>query len=331
MAAINRDPEVARFLNRPTDERAVDALLGIVTKHWASTASASTPSRHVHVARRLLTAACDRARAIFAVEDDHGFTEDGRRRSLGARSLRAALTERIYVRCHLGLDEAPGPAGTRDILEMCDGVWLARLRAANPARSYWEPGWRVTGAWTAGELVIERDGVRLCAAAERVRPSEDPASVEVLLPAERLWAAPGFYLTHVDAGPLPAGQAVRIYAAPLPAKALDAFAAMMATLQRTGIAATCKIVNHPAAVARPDALVAYVEPQAAQHVASALVKDGLPSLLADPVPGFSQRVAPGLALTPPHDDERESFGQFCAGRVADVLLAQAGRHAVAVA
>jgi len=34
MAAINRDPEVARYLNRPTDEAAVAAFFGDVAAHW---------------------------------------------------------------------------------------------------------------------------------------------------------------------------------------------------------------------------------------------------------------------------------------------------------
>jgi RimJ/RimL family protein N-acetyltransferase len=34
MAAINRDPEVTRFLNRPTDEDAVEAFFGVLTDHW---------------------------------------------------------------------------------------------------------------------------------------------------------------------------------------------------------------------------------------------------------------------------------------------------------
>ena len=34
MAAINRDPEVARFLNRPVDEAAVRAFHGAMVGHW---------------------------------------------------------------------------------------------------------------------------------------------------------------------------------------------------------------------------------------------------------------------------------------------------------
>ncbi len=34
MGAINRDLEVTRFLNRPVDELAVQAFLGVVTDHW---------------------------------------------------------------------------------------------------------------------------------------------------------------------------------------------------------------------------------------------------------------------------------------------------------
>jgi RimJ/RimL family protein N-acetyltransferase len=34
MAAINRDPEVTRYLNRPVDEGAVQAFFGLVTAHW---------------------------------------------------------------------------------------------------------------------------------------------------------------------------------------------------------------------------------------------------------------------------------------------------------
>lgn len=34
MAAINRDPAVARHINRPVDERGVDAFFGVVGAHW---------------------------------------------------------------------------------------------------------------------------------------------------------------------------------------------------------------------------------------------------------------------------------------------------------
>jgi len=34
MAAINRDPEVTRYLNRPVDEPAVEAFFGVVSDHW---------------------------------------------------------------------------------------------------------------------------------------------------------------------------------------------------------------------------------------------------------------------------------------------------------
>lgn len=34
MAAINREPEVARFLNRPVDEAAVAAFYGLMVGHW---------------------------------------------------------------------------------------------------------------------------------------------------------------------------------------------------------------------------------------------------------------------------------------------------------
>jgi RimJ/RimL family protein N-acetyltransferase len=36
MAAINRDPEVTRHLNRPVDAAAIDAFYGIVAEHWAT-------------------------------------------------------------------------------------------------------------------------------------------------------------------------------------------------------------------------------------------------------------------------------------------------------
>jgi len=34
MARINRDPEVGRYLNRPLDERAVEAFFGQMVGHW---------------------------------------------------------------------------------------------------------------------------------------------------------------------------------------------------------------------------------------------------------------------------------------------------------
>jgi RimJ/RimL family protein N-acetyltransferase len=34
MAAINRDPEVTRYLNRPVDEQAIDTFFTVVTEHW---------------------------------------------------------------------------------------------------------------------------------------------------------------------------------------------------------------------------------------------------------------------------------------------------------
>ncbi len=36
MAAINRDPDVTRWLNRPADARAVDGFYGAVTEHWTT-------------------------------------------------------------------------------------------------------------------------------------------------------------------------------------------------------------------------------------------------------------------------------------------------------
>ena len=36
MAAINRDSEVTRYLNRPVDEDAVAAFFGVVVEHWAT-------------------------------------------------------------------------------------------------------------------------------------------------------------------------------------------------------------------------------------------------------------------------------------------------------
>lgn len=35
MAAINRDSEVTRYLNRPVDEEAVAAFFGLVVEHWS--------------------------------------------------------------------------------------------------------------------------------------------------------------------------------------------------------------------------------------------------------------------------------------------------------
>jgi RimJ/RimL family protein N-acetyltransferase len=35
MAAINRDPEVVRYLNRPTDDATIDAFVDRVLAHWA--------------------------------------------------------------------------------------------------------------------------------------------------------------------------------------------------------------------------------------------------------------------------------------------------------
>lgn len=35
MAAINRDPEVTRYLNRPTDEAAVEMFYGLLCDHWS--------------------------------------------------------------------------------------------------------------------------------------------------------------------------------------------------------------------------------------------------------------------------------------------------------
>lgn len=36
MAAINRDPEVTRYLNRPVDEEAVEAFFGLVIEDWSA-------------------------------------------------------------------------------------------------------------------------------------------------------------------------------------------------------------------------------------------------------------------------------------------------------
>jgi RimJ/RimL family protein N-acetyltransferase len=44
MAAINRDPEVTRYLNRPVDEDAVESFFGLVVEHWSTLALGSGPT-----------------------------------------------------------------------------------------------------------------------------------------------------------------------------------------------------------------------------------------------------------------------------------------------
>lgn len=297
----------------------------------------SPPARPDTGAARAPDVAAWAARVHAAVAaEDGGWTRRATGDRSGPPSDPATLTRLrgwVYADAHLGVDvtETDGagidaPSVVALLARLVPGRWasagwrvLRRLDGARPDTPRRDPP-RLGPSRPDTSWEVERDGLRLRVTADDLCEGAVQTGDEVVvrLPRARPGALPGWFAVTGPGGPAPASDG-RVYLHP---RRLDrtAVAAVLAALDGldgldgVGGRWQVKVSIRPSGAARPDCVVAYLP---RREVAAAVDHLGarLDGLLADPVPGFSVRAAPGLAWSV---DLPYARGGSYGARVADV-------------
>lgn len=219
-----------------------------------------------------------------------------------------------------------------------DPAWppvTGMLRAGQAAVLRWTPA---TVARTAGGgVIVARDGAGRRHALLRgdyAHPAGSdragllPQAGEDVLVLARSGAAVdgGWWRTWGggwDPRTAPAG-VTRVYLAPEPARLPALIGALTATLEGLGGPWLVKVGTEPATLARPDALVVYLDDGAPARAAVAAGAAGL--VRPEPGPPLTAPLAPGIAWAEDPGDGR-SFGEVRCGLLAEALLGATGRDA----
>lgn len=216
------------------------------------------------------------------------------------------LYEAYYLRQPLRPDPLL-PAGARiRPVEGHEHPHLSRLlREANAGSGWLAESWRLLDReGTAGWRVNDGEVTLVAREDEIVPPDGDPLApgkrVSLRFPKHLPYASLGYYIAVSDAGPARAGVAPawRIYmnvsasAAPLMLRRVTSL------LCRRGTRASLKVLNHPDAFVRPDALVLLIERDAFDGLREELgaLLERSSAYLAPEVPAFTKRWMPGIAL-----------------------------------
>jgi hypothetical protein len=207
----------------------------------------------------------------------------------------------------------------------------AALSDANAGGGSWQAGWTVERI--ADHEAVISSGVRArvpvldCRAPGDVRPG---AAVEIRVPKEHLWLAPGFYTAlgdaAVDAGSVRA--VLRVYWNVTPAGAPALMRALTTRLNATEVPFRLKIADHPFRLDRCDAAVLYLPDRSLVAVRATLLEVAaeLARHLRPSTPAFTLGLAPGVGLAE-HDGGAESFGTRRCRLLADAIVRA---HAVGV-
>jgi hypothetical protein len=145
-----------------------------------------------------------------------------------------------------------------------------------------------------------------------------------LTPKEQLGFSPGFYLAQsdVELDLSDAADLLRVYWHATPRGALLLMESLTRSLNGLGLAFRFKVVAHPDGYGRCDAAVLYLERQEFERAAPELVRvlGWAASELEPPVPAFTRRLAPGVAIAE-DPGSAESFGWHRCGLLAEAVVA----------
>jgi HopA1 effector protein family/Lanthionine synthetase C-like protein len=178
--------------------------------------------------------------------------------STEARNTLCRVVTWLLYRAHYCLG-APARPSANWFDSLPDQILIDAFSKANADNMYDDVGWRVTRL-DADSVVCERDHVSV-----RVRRStvvgpspQEGAHVTLRLPCERLALQPGFYLVWGQAGLPEEASLVRVYLSVTVAGSTQLLRDVTARLNRKNIRFQLKLVTHPAAFERLDAVVLYL-------------------------------------------------------------------------
>ena len=225
------------------------------------------------------------------------------------------LTQELYGSFYLR--GAPRPQVQHDDGGGGDAAFVAALSAANAGSGGWGREWRVVEVAAGGEVVAERDGLRLRAGAADYRalgqgPPAPGSSIRTRRPKGLPAASPGFYLAHgdADARPEPAAVEVRVYFNVTAAGAVALLSAATRLLNEEEVAFALKLVDHPARYSRCDSAVLYLQDgdfARARAPLRALV-DACAPHLRRATPALTKALAPGVGVGENRSAVGASFG-----------------------
>lgn len=237
---------------------------------------------------------------------------------LAARDLSSLATLRswIYLDAHIRTNEAAA-GSDRDSADTI-GALTSYASMTWPSN-----GWHVRSRRGASTLV-EKHGVLL---EVEDAGSDSDLGVMVALPRLRPNALPGWTAILSSSGP-PSDSSVRAY---LHLATMDAIAPVIDRLDVMGVGWSFKVNTRVEGMRRPDSAVVYFGREDAANVIGALtvLARGLGSLLGGTVPGFSRRLADGLAIAA--SDRASVTGSFGAAVAHAAALALIEDRSVSLA
>lgn len=207
---------------------------------------------------------------------------------------------------------------------------VRRLTQANPGRSRWEQGWRITRIEDNGTAIAERAGmVHPFVAGQYVvedgehLPPRPRTSIRVFLPCESLTAQDGFYYVYGESTePLdPDHNPLRFYFNTRAETVAEVMQHVAGVLNRYEVPFRLKCPTAIEQYPRLDSTVVYFHPRLLRIVSMALrgLEPRLRPLLDDPVPLFTRGVADGIAFAE-DPGNGESFGLHRSRLIAEALL-----------
>lgn len=212
---------------------------------------------------------------------------------------------------------------------LTDVEFLKSLKKANPAKGYYQEGWKIV-AREGADVRVARDGITLAVDPEKHFPAAQRdavagQSVPVRFPAFSTMASTGFFVTFSELGPVAGVPITRFYLNVAGDAAGPLMQALLPRLLKMKIPYTFKTISDPKRYTRRDATVLYVGRQDYGAVARELLDLHHKHFewFREGVPGFTLPLAKGIGVADNPAADRQgmvSFGEKITSKLAEVIL-----------
>ena len=232
------------------------------------------------------------------------------------------LGHELYSSCYC--HGRPVPARWGEPAPLSPDLELTRaLSQANTGRGCWQGGWTVERLDDREAVLMSDVRARVplssCRAPDGIHPG---ATVEIRVPKENLWLAPGFYVALSDAvdGAHEPG-VLRAYWNVTPTGAPALMHALTTRLNAGGVPFRLKVADHPFRLDRCDGAVLYLPPARFAAIRETLleVATDVGEHLRPAVPAFTLELAAGVGLAE-HDGGPLSFGTVRCRLIAEAIV-----------
>jgi hypothetical protein len=205
-----------------------------------------------------------------------------------------------------------------------DPALAAALSDANKGGGSWQAGWMVERI--EGREVVVASDVRAripmvdCRAPRVLCPG---AAVQIRVPKEHLWLAPGFYtaLSNAAVDVESARAVLRVYWNVTPTGAPALMRALTTQLNASEVPFRLKVADHPARLDRCDGAVLYLPGASFDAMRATLLEVAaeVTGYLRPTIPAFTLELASGVGLAE-HDGAAVSFGTLRCQLLAQAIV-----------